>query len=166
MAQVHVSVADEVWIAACLLHQTHPNRPDFSIAELVAVADSAGVTQAPKLRPSIRVFASRHCVANKPPSTCKFRYLFATSRGRRRLNKPGDPYTIERTEGPLHPKRNEIPASYQHFIDWYWNDYVGEASPPSDQGLMELVSLRLLGEANWLSESADKYVNNLRSSWK
>lgn len=165
MAHLNVSVADEVWIAACLLHQTHPNRTDFSITELVAIAGSAGVTKAPRLRPSVRVFASHHCVANKPPSSCKFRYLFATSRGRRRLNKPGDPYTIDRTEGPLHPKRNEIPTRYQHLIDWYWNDYVGEASSGSEQGLMELASLRHLGEVNWLSESADKYVNNLRSGW-
>ncbi len=61
-----LKVADEVWLAAALLHKEHPEREDFRVAEIVERARKERLT--PELRPGVYVHAVSHCVANRPPS--------------------------------------------------------------------------------------------------
>jgi hypothetical protein len=82
-------VADEVWIATALLHREHPDREDFTVAEIVARAREEGVT--PQLRPGVYVHATQHCVANRPPNPGRYRMLLETGSNRKRLYRPGDP---------------------------------------------------------------------------
>ena len=86
-----VKVADEVWLAAAILHRRYPSRTDFAIDEIMAAAESADVTGMP-LRPSIKVHVYQHCVANKAPNPARYRMLYETSSGRRRLFRPDDPF--------------------------------------------------------------------------
>lgn len=152
-----VSVADEVWIATALLHREQPDRADFTLSEIVARAEKEGVT--PDHRPGLRPHASRHCVANAPPSPARHRLLFETGKSRRRLFRPGDPYHPGRREGKTHPDRADLPAAYRALIDWYLDDVAGEAHADP--------LLALYGSWDSLlgGKSADDYVRELREGW-
>ena len=89
-----LKVADEVWIAAALLHREHPQAPDFSIEEIVDRARREGLHE--PLRPGVYVHVVQHCVANRPPNPGRYRMLFETTEGRRRLFRKRDPYNLER----------------------------------------------------------------------
>ena len=71
-------VADEVFIAITLLHREHPDRDDFTISDIVERAEKEAVFG--ELRPGVRVYASLHCVANKPPNPGRDRMLYATGK--------------------------------------------------------------------------------------
>lgn len=152
-----LSVADEVWIATALLHREQPDRADFTLSEIVARAEKEGV--APGHRPGLRTHASRHCVANVPPSPARHRLLFETGKSRRRLFQPGDPYHPGRREGKTHPERADLPEAYRALVDWYLEDVAPDlrADP----------LLALYG--SWASlldgKSADDYVRELREGW-
>ena len=78
---MNIKVADEVWIAAALLHKENPQMVDFSSAEIVdrvAKEDIYG-----QLRPGVAVHVNLHCVANKRPNPGNYRMLYETGRGRR-----------------------------------------------------------------------------------
>jgi hypothetical protein len=101
--KVPVKVADEVWIATALLHQKHPERFDFSIEEIMTSARGMWRESAAALRPGFYVHVVQHCVANRPPAPGRYRMLFETAPGRRRLFRPGDSYHPER-EGRPYPR--------------------------------------------------------------
>ena len=84
-----IKVADEVWLAAAALHREHPNRVDFSVGEIMAKAEAEAATGKP-LRPGIRVHVHLHCVANKAPNPGRYRMLYESAPGRRRLFRPQD----------------------------------------------------------------------------
>ena len=105
----NVRVADEVWIATALLHRQHPDRDDFSVGEIVRRAEAEKVTGSGALRPGVQVHAYLHCVANKAPNPGRYRMLVETSKGRRRLFKPGDPCHPLRASGKNVPAANAIP---------------------------------------------------------
>lgn len=85
-----IKVADEVWIAAALLHRENPRRQDFTVTEIVERAKQE--RRSPVLRPGVYVHAVQHCVANRPPNPGRYRMLLETGENRRRLFRPGDPY--------------------------------------------------------------------------
>src|SRR5437868_15296628 len=92
---VELKVADEVWIATALLHRIHADRDDFSIEEIVQKARETNITGA--LRPGVYVHTVQHCVANRPPDPGRMRMLIETSKGRRRLWRPGDRFDPARS---------------------------------------------------------------------
>jgi hypothetical protein len=73
-----LKVADEVWVATALLHREHPDRADFTVAEIVERARQEGLT--PKLRPGVYPHANLHCVANRPPNPGRYLMLVETDR--------------------------------------------------------------------------------------
>src|SRR5260370_24782222 len=96
-----VKVADEVWIAAALLHREHPEATDFSIEEIVDRARREGLHK--PLRPGVYVHVVLHCVANRPPNPARYRMLFETSQGRRRLFLITAAYHPDRQKGTIIP---------------------------------------------------------------
>lgn len=160
-----VRVADEVWVVVCLLHIENPDRTDFSIDEIVTHAANVQVSNIVRSSASIRVHVSQHCVSNKRANSCNFRYLFETSRGRRRLFKPDDLCHIERESGQELPAAKDLPEECRYLIDWYRQDYVRIQFMPADPGLLELLELKKLAAAKWMHGSADEYVNSLRTYW-
>ena len=157
-----VKVADEVWISTALLHREHPGAPDFSIEEIVGRARKEGL-QVP-LRPGFYVHVVQHGVANRAPNPGRYRILYETSEGRRRLFRDGDPFHPDREGGKVTPDFEEIPLAYSDLLDWY-RDW-------SAQGTRDLIENDPLlgalgsGKALWADEQVDEYVRRLREGWE
>jgi hypothetical protein len=157
-----LKVADEVWIATALLHREHRDRADFSIAEILDRARKESVTE--HLRPGVRVHIVQHCVANRPPNPARYRMLYETSRGRRRLFRPGDPYHSGREGGRITPNADQVPPAYQSLLIWYseWCSVCAVKVAEEDP----LLALAGSGRDLWADEHADDYVRRLREGWQ
>lgn len=156
-----IKVADEVWIATALLHREHPDREDFTVEEIVERATREGMTE--ELRPGVRVHASQHCVANRPPNPGRYRMLIATGKSTRRLFRPGDPYDTNREDAKITPDPEAIPDRYHALLDWYRTEYVRSKSESTSRD--PLLALRGLGRDLWQGVDPDEYVRRLREGW-
>ena len=157
-----VKVADEVWIATALLHREHPDRSDFSIEEIVERARREKIFTS--LRPGVYVHVVQHCVANRPPNPGRYRMLFETTSGRRRLYRPSDAYHPEREGSKTVPERESLPVAYRGLLAWYedWRALASSQAMRSDP----LLSLVGSGKELWADEHADDYVRRLREGWQ
>jgi hypothetical protein len=157
-----LKVADEVWISTALLHCEYPKRQDFSVEEIMQRATKeAGKAH---LRPGVYVHVIQHCVANRPPNPGRYRMLFETAPGRRRLFREGDVYDPARAGSKMIPDRGDVPPEYQSLLDWYrdWNQDSLEDKIKNDP----LLALRGSGKDLWADEHADDYVRRLREGWE
>lgn len=161
-SEPQTKVADEVWIAAALLHREHPDREDFSIAEIVERARKEA--SALGLRGSVHVHVVQHCVANRRPNPGRYRMLLETGKSRRRLFRPGDPFHPAREGAKTAPAREDIPARYRDLIDWYNREHVRTSASSTRPD--RLLALRGSGRAVWADERADDYVRRLREGWE
>ena len=161
-ATVDVKVADEVWIAAALLHREHPRQADFSIEEIVGRAIREKLAR--PFRKGVYVHIVQHCVANRTPNSGRYRMLFETAPGRRRLFRTGDSYDPAREGSKTIPERDEVPAQYGVLIDWYktWNQDNLEGRVKNDP----LLALFGSGKDLWADEHADEYIRRLREGWE
>ncbi|MGA8270703.1 MAG: hypothetical protein WB919_04030, partial [Candidatus Sulfotelmatobacter sp.] len=102
-----LKVADEVWIATALLHRDQPTKVDFGVDEIKRrAAEESGSED---LRPGVYVHIVQHCVANRSPNRGRYRMLFETAPGRRRLFRTGDSYDPNREGAKSVPAREDIP---------------------------------------------------------
>ncbi|SRR5712692_2125509 len=157
-----LKVADEVWIAAALLHREQPAQPDFTVAEIVERA--ARESLAGPTRPGVYVHVVQHCVANRPPNPGRYRILFETAPGRRRLFRKGDAYHPGREGAKITPNPEEMPYGYSGLLAWYrdWCSASLRSAPETDP----LLSLAGSGKRLWSDEHADEYVRRLREGWE
>jgi len=161
LAKEGIRVADEVWLAAALLHREEPNQPDFSIEEIVERAKRESING--PIRPGVYVHVVQHCVANRPPNPARYRMLFETGAGRRRLFRKGDAYHPARAGAKITPNLEDIPERYRGLLAWYQDwctkmDLAPEADP--------LLALLGSGKRLWQGEHADDYVRRLREEWE
>ncbi len=161
-ASIEIKVADEVWIATALLHRENPERTDFLIEEIVSRAKQEKLSE--PLRKGAYVHAIQHCVANRPPNSGRYRMLFETAPGRRRLFRTGDSYDPAREGAKIIPEAEGIPAKYRCLIDWYrnWNQDSAEDRIKNDP----LLALQGSGKELWADEHADEYIRRLREGWE
>ena len=161
-ARTRIRVADEVWIATALLHRQNPDLLDFSIDEIVERA--AKEQLAGLIRPGVYVHAVQHCVANRPANPARYRMLFETRPGRRRLFRNGDVYDPGREGSKIAPKPDEIPIEYVDLLSWYreWSSAARVESAAVDP----LLALAGSGQKLWADEHADKYIRRLREGWE
>jgi hypothetical protein len=159
---IGIKVADEVWIATALLHREHPDKADFAIEEIVQRATEE--TSEQPLRPGVYVHVVQHCVANRPPNPGRYRMLFETFPGRRRLFRSGDNYDTAREGSKVVPAREDVPSEYGALLDWYrnWSQDNAEDRIKNDP----LLALRGSGKELWADEHADEYVRRLREGWE
>ena len=158
----NIRIADEVWLAAASLHRAQPHRADFTVAEIGAQAEAANITGKP-LRPGIKVHVNQHCVANRAPSSGRYRMLVETGPRRRKLYLPGDPCHPKRSTGKAVPEASEIPPAYRSLVEWYRDCF----SKGADGGAQDpVLALRGLGKALWANEDSDTYVQRLREGWR
>jgi len=157
-----IKVADEVWTAAALLHREHSQAIDFTIEEIVDRARREGLHE--PLRPGVYVHIVQHCVANRPPNPGRYRMLFETAEGRRRLFREGDPYHPDREGSKKTPNAEDLPEDYASLLVWYreWSRNSVEDAIKNDP----LLSLRGTGRRLWADEHADEYVRRLREGWE
>jgi hypothetical protein len=159
---LQVKVADEVWIATAFLHREHPDRADFEIEEIMQRATK----EAGKLvlRPGVYVHIVQHCVANRPPNPGRYRMLFETAPGRRRLFRNGDNYDPSREGAKIVPAKEDLPSEYSDLLDWYrdWSQDSIEERIKNDP----LLALYGDGKDLWADEKADDYVQRLREGWE
>jgi hypothetical protein len=162
IAKSSLKVADEVWIAAALLHREHPERTDFAIEEIVARARRESLTG--QLRPGVYVHVVQHCVANRPANPGRYRMLLETSPGRRRLFREGDVYHPSREGSKTVPQRSAIPSEYDGLLSWYrdWCAVAARSARDADP----LLALAGSGKHLWADEPADDYVRRLRQGWE
>ena len=156
-----VKVADEVWIVTALLHREQPSRSDFTVEEIIERARREGI--AGPVRPGLYVYVVQHCVANRPPNPGRYRVLFETSSGRRRLFRKGDAYYPAREGAKIAPTLEDMPDRYRPLLTWY-RDWCS-ASLESAKGADPLLSLVGSGKRLWADEPADEYVQRLREGW-
>jgi len=157
-----VKVADEVWLAAALLHRENPERPDFSIDEIVDRAGREGLHE--PLRPGVYVHVVLHCVANRPPNPGRYRMLFETAEGRRRLFRKGDPYHPRREGSKISPAPEDLPDGYAELVNWYqeWSEKANSERMEDDP----LLKLKGSGAHLWTDETPDEYIERLREGWE
>src|SRR5271166_5021840 len=152
-------VADEVWISTALLHREHPGQADFAIEEIMQrVTKEAGKRP---LRPGVYVHVVQHCVANRPPNPGRYRMLFETTPGRRRLFRHGDAYHPQREGGKISPRPQDLPENwFTGLLAWFrgWCAKTAERAVAEDP----LLALRGSGKQLWADEHADDYVRRLR----
>jgi hypothetical protein len=158
----HIKVADEVWIIVALLQREQPHKSDFSVEEIMQRAQDEKLTD--PLRPGFYVHVLQHCVANRAPNPGRYRILFETSSGRRRLFRHGDPYHPEREGGKAAPSKEDLPTEFANLLDWYqeWSSKAISDAVSQDP----LLRLRGSGRRLWANEHADDYVRRLREGWK
>jgi len=161
-SKTQIRVADEVWIATALLHKEHPDRADFEIDEIVRRATRE--TGREPLRPGVYVHIVQHCVANRPPNPGRYRILFETAPGRRRLFRQGDAYDPAREGTKMVPEREDIPSRYAPLLEWYqiWSQGGVRERIKNDP----LLALYGDGEDLWADEPADAYVRRIREGWE
>ncbi|HZU31188.1 MAG TPA: hypothetical protein VFB79_08745 [Candidatus Angelobacter sp.] len=161
--KAQLKVADEVWIATALLHREHPEKSEFSMDEIVQRAQKEALTST--LRPGVYVHVVQHCVANRAPNPGRYRMLFETSEGKRRLFRKGDSYHPDREGGKITPSSEDLPLEYSGLLEWYneWSSNGGRQSPKKEDPLL---ALRGSGQQLWASEHADDYVRRLREGWE
>ncbi len=166
IAKPRIKVADEVWVATVMLHRRHRERADFSTEEIVEFAGSAKELRfMGPLRPGFYVHVVQHCVANRPPNPARYRMLFETTSGRRRLFRPGDPYHPLREGGKISPKTEDLPENwFRGLLAWYsnWCAEAAERAVEDDP----LLALYGSGKDLWADEHADEYVKRLREGWE
>jgi hypothetical protein len=160
--QAQVKVADEVWIVCALLHREHSEQPDFTIDEIMERAKKERITGS--LRAGVYVHTIQHCVANRPPNPGRYRMLYETSPGRRRLFRHGDSYHPQREGGKVTPTRDDMPSAYNRLLSWYreWSSVARHNASKQDP----LLALRGSGKHLWSDEHADDYVRRLREGWE
>lgn len=155
-----VRVADEVWVATALLHREFPKRADFTIREIVERAARENLHA--ERRPGVYVHVVQHCVANRHPDPGRYRMLYETRDGHRRLFKAGDEWHPDRKDGRKRPAADALPDRYRELLEWYDRWSGNDAEAVEDP----ILRLRGLGREIWADEAADKYVARLRSGWK
>ena len=157
-----LKVADEVWIAAALLHREHPECPDFTVEDIVERAKKEGLHK--PFRRGVYVHVIQHCVANRPPNPGRYRMLLETGPGRRRLFRLGDSYDPQREGAKITPEREDLPHGYTELLGWYrdWSASRASTSLKEDP----LLALRGSGKHLWADEHADDYVRRLREGWE
>lgn len=160
--ETKLKVADEVWIAAALLHRENPNAADFSVEEIVSRAAEEALVSTN--RPGVYVHVVQHCVANRPPNPGRYRMLFETASGRRRLFISGDPYHPSREGSKITPEPEDIPSKHRALLEWYrrWAEKQAKVSAERDP----LLALAGSGARIWSDERADDYVRRLREGWE
>ena len=157
-----VKVATETWIATALLHREHPERQDFTIAEIVVRAKHENI--AGELRPGVRVHATLHCVANKAPNPARHRMLYSTGKHTRRLYRPGDPSHPGRAQGKIVQDVAEIPAKYRELLEWYEQEYVRKGRGRVEED--PILALRGTGKGLLGGQDPDEYLRSQRQGWE
>lgn len=162
LTKTEVKVADEVFVATALLQRENPRKEDFTIGEIVERVKKENLFG--DLRPGVRVHASLHCVANRPPNPGRYAMLYATGGNTRRLLLAEDDVHAGRT-GKIFPDPEDVPPQYRELIQWAKRRFGTRAAPARTRWLEGAMQLFGAGREMWKGEDPDEYVRRLRKGW-
>jgi hypothetical protein len=161
---VAVKTADAVWAATALLHRERASESDFALREIVDRVQAErrlGEHQ----RTTVYAHVTQHCVANVVPNSGKYRMLFETVKGRRRLFRDNDPYDHQRA-GKTIPGPDALPVEFRSLLEWYRSEYAVARSLEQRVKTDPILAMRGLGKEIWADVDADEYVRQLREGWE
>jgi hypothetical protein len=162
IVEFNIKVADEVFVAAALLHREHPEKEDFTISEIVDRAERENLFG--QLRPGVSVHAYQHCVANRSPNSARYRMLYETPNNRRRLIREGDDVHPKRA-GKIFPNPEDLPPQYHELITWA-KERFGKGGSKPVRWLDGVFQMFGAGKDLWKGEDPDEYVRKLREGWE
>ena len=154
-------MADECWVALSLLTREHPERISFSSGEILERIRQEHIH--PVWRPGLQAHIHQHNVANRTPSTARYRMAYRLEDGTFRLYRPDDDTHPDRS-GKTHPLRSKLPSRYHALLDWYEEVYC-DGGPSQKVENDPILSMRGLGKEIWGDIDPDDWINNLRSGW-
>jgi hypothetical protein len=153
-----IKIADEVFLATALLHRENPKKTDFWAKEIIQRVR----TEFGDSRQSVAAHVSGHCVANLEPNGGRYRILYKTSNGNRRLLMPADDVHPSR-RGKIFPEPEDVPDKYRELIDWAKQRYERGAAQ-DESPLLTLVRAQGMGGRRSQGE-IDDFVRQLREGW-
>ena len=156
-----LKIHEEVFIATALLHRENPERPDFSVTEILDRIKDLHLTD--PLRSGVRTHIHSHCVANVRPDGGRYRTLYAAG-DRRRLLLAGDDVHPERT-GVIFPEADSLPPQYRELVTWAKQRYE-KSGAKNARWLDSILSMAGMGKELWKGENPDEYVRRLREGWE
>ena len=161
-AKATVKIADELFLIVALLHKEQPDKPSFTMKEVLDRASFEGLGGLPG---SLRAHASGHAAANRDPKgSGGYRMIFVEPDKRIRLLRSSD-YVHPGRHQKFFPDPNEVPATYHELLKWSKARYAGEPEKPA-RWLDGLHQLRGLGSEVWAGTDPDAYVRELREGWE
>jgi hypothetical protein len=162
-ARAEILVADECWIALAMLHREQPERGSFAAKEIMDKIRAENVHG--ELRPGLQPHIHLHNVANRAPSSARYRMFYRLDDGTLRLYRPGDQAHPAR-KGKRCPKRADLPRQYHELLDWYETGFCSrpKVSPASYEQDFVL-QMRGVGEEIWADQGGDEFVESLRRNW-
>lgn len=132
MKSFAVNVADAIWVATAMLHESEGIHESFSRGR---ICDRViGEINSSKNAASIKHNISVHCLANLParPKRDNHCKLYREGRGRYRLYRSGeDDRDPSRRGCRVEPDRKSLPPEHRRWIGWYHKEYCGKKTPPS-----------------------------------
>lgn len=131
MKRFPVDIADAIWVATAMLHESEGIHESFSRGricdQVIKEIDSS------KNAGSIMHNISVHCLANRPARSksdnhCK---LYREGMGRYRLYRSGeDDRDPSRRGCHVEPDRERLPPEHHGRIEWYHRVYCAKKAPP------------------------------------
>lgn len=118
---MNMKVSNEVWVATALLQRERPDRESFQPGEVRERAQA--IHPGEPLRPGVNVHIYLHCVANKPPSSARYRMLYRLPDNSLRLYRNSDPCDPGREKGRMTPESTDLPPEFRPLLDWYREKY-------------------------------------------
>ena len=135
MKSLRVKVADAVWVATAMLHESEGIHKSFSKGRIsdkvIKEIDSS------KNAGSIEHNISVHCLANRPARPMKDNHckMYRESRGRYRLYRSGeDDRDPSRRGCHVEPDRERLPPEHRKWIEWYHRVYCAKKAPSAPDG--------------------------------
>jgi hypothetical protein len=162
-AESEILVADECWVALAMLHREHPERESFSAREIMDRLRSENMQG--QLRPGLQPHIHLHNVANKAPSSARYRMFYKLDDGSIRLFKAGDQAHPAR-KGKMCPKHKQLPKQYHELLDWYERQYCSQPEANRSSYQQDFVlGMQGVGEEIWVDQGGDQHVEGLRRNW-
>lgn len=158
---IGLKVADAVWIATALLHDSHPEAAGFSPSAIREEVLRRHFTD--KDQKTIYQHIVQHLVATKPKDPNSRKMLTEIENGLRRLYIPGDPFHPSKQNGRSVPKAEDLPRNLLKWLAWYetWSRNHSPKRPPA-RAVDPMEAL----EGTWTFGDGDTYLREMREGWE
>ena len=156
-----MTLPEQIFVAAALLHREHPGRAGFKGHEILRKVRE--IDRGERRDSTINAHIYLHCVANKKPNSATHRILYRNADGTLRLYRPGDDCHPDRKQGKEAPEAAALPPKHRKLAQWYRSEY--SAPPPTSEEEDPFMALRGLGKEVWRKLGGVAFIEALRADW-